>query len=177
MEREVQSILRVAAERGLPSMLIGGNAVILLGYIRTTADLDLMIPASTRSRWLDLLRELGFRFFNGTAAFAQFEAPDKTGPPVDLMMVEEATWQKMRTEAREMNLAGESVLVPKPEYLVALKLHSASSATRSKPEVDWEDIRQIVRICALDPADESFRRIILRYGGENALARIQGFVG
>jgi len=93
------------------------------------------------------------------------------------MFVEAATWEKLLAESREMELAGEPVRLPKPEFLVALKLHSASSPTRSKPESDWEDIRQIVRICGLDPEELAFREIILRYGGDHALARIRGFVG
>ncbi len=175
MEKDVTAILRLASERGLPSLLIGGNAVILLGYIRNTVDLDLLLPEAARSRWLDLMRELGYRFFHGVSAFAQFEPPNPGAPPVDLMFVEQATWEKLIEGAREMDLAGQDVLLPRPEYLVALKLHAANSPTRSKPEVDWEDIRQIVRICGLDPADESFRSLILRYGGEGALRRIQEF--
>jgi hypothetical protein len=173
--QEIIAILRAASERGLPSLLIGANAVIMLGYIRNTVDLDLLVPESSRSDWLDLLRELGYRFFHGVSAFAQFEPPDRIGSPVDLMFVEQSTWEKLSEGAKEMNLAGERVLLPRPEYLVALKLHAAASPTRSKPEVDWEDIRQIVRIAALDPAEESFRALILRYGGEDALARIQSF--
>ena len=161
--------------RGLPSLLIGANAVIMLGHIRNTIDLDLLVPEYARSEWLDLLRELGYRFFDGAAAFAQFEPLDKTGSPVDLMFVEQSTWEKLKKGAKEMDLGGERVLLPRPEYLVALKLHAAASPTRSKPEVDWEDIRQIVRIAALDPAEESFRALILRYGGEDALAKIQSF--
>jgi hypothetical protein len=172
---EITAILRAASERGLPSLLIGANAVIMLGYIRNTVDLDLLVPEQSRSQWLDLLRELGYRFFHGVAAFAQFEPPDQTGSPVDLMFVEQSTWEKLSEGAKEMDLAGERVLLPRPEYLVALKLHAAASPTRSKPEVDWEDIRQIVRLCALDAREESFRALILRYGGEDALARIQSF--
>jgi hypothetical protein len=173
--QEIIAILRAASERGLPSLLIGANAVIMLGYIRNTVDLDLLVPETSRSDWLDLLRELGYRFFHGVSAFAQFEPANKIGAPVDLMFVEQATWEKIIEGATEMNLAGERVLLPRPEYLVALKLHAAASPTRSKPEVDWEDIRQIVHITALDPAEESFRALILRYGGEDALARIQSF--
>lgn len=170
-------IFRLASERGLPSLLIGANAVILLGYIRNTVDLDLLVPEQSRSEWLDFLRELGYRFFHGVSAFAQFEPPEKTGSPVDLMFVEKETWEKLLEGAHEMQLAGECVLVPRPEYLVALKLHAAASPTRSKPEVDWEDIRQVVRICALDPSrDSSFRALVLRYGGEHALERIQSFI-
>jgi hypothetical protein len=175
MEQSIVRILRGSAERGLPCLLIGENAVILLGYIRTTIDLDFMVPQSMRSRWLDLMRELGRRFYNGTTAFAQFEAPEKGGTPVDLMFVEHATWEKLLSESLEMNLAGESVRLPKPEFLVALKLHSSSSPTRSKPESDWEDIRQIVQICHLNHKEPAIRKIILRYGGENALDQIQKF--
>lgn len=174
-EQEIITVLRAAAERGLPSLLIGANAVLLLGYVRNTIDLDLLVPEQSRSGWLDLMSELGYRLFHGTASFAQFESREKAGPPVDLMFVDRETWEKLLEGAKEMQLASERVRLPRPEYLVALKLHAAASPTRSKPELDWEDIRQIVRICGLDPAEESFRTLILRYGGEDALARIEGF--
>lgn len=174
-EVEVTAVLRLANERGLPNLLIGGNAVIMLGYIRNTIDLDLLVPESSRSGWFDLMRELGYRFFHGVNAFAQFEPAERTGMPVDFMFVEQATWDKLIVDAEEMNLAGERVFLPRPEYLVALKLHAAASPTRRNPEVDWEDIRQIVRICGLDPEEKSFRALILRYGGEDALTEIKQF--
>ena len=58
IEDEIAAILKGAAARGLPSLVIGANAVILLGYIRNTADFDLLVPEEKRSEWLDLLREL-----------------------------------------------------------------------------------------------------------------------
>lgn len=106
MKEEVSAILQLASERNLPSLLIGGNAMILLGYLRNTADLDLLVPDQSRSQWLDLPRELGYRFFHGTPAFAQFEAPAAGGPPVDLMFVDDATWEKLFAGAREVDLAG-----------------------------------------------------------------------
>ncbi|MBX6325332.1 MAG: hypothetical protein IRY93_04770 [Chthoniobacterales bacterium] len=91
------------------------------------------------------------------------------------MIVEQDTWEKLLDEATEMRIASERVRLPRPEYLVALKLHAAASPTRQKPEVDWEDIRQIVRICRLDPTEESFHALILRYGGQDALRKIEAF--
>jgi len=175
LEEEVRTILRVAAERGLPSLLIGANAIVLLGYIRNTIDFDLIVPEESRSQWLDLLGELGYRLFHGASAFAQFEARESAGTPVDLMFVDRATWDRLSDGAREMDLAGQQVLLPRPEHLVALKLHAIRSPTRGKPEIDWEDIRQIVQICALDPEEESFRALILRYGGVDALEKIRRF--
>jgi hypothetical protein len=74
-----------------------------------------------------------------------------------------------------MQLAGQRVLLPQPEHLVALKLHAIQSPCRDKPEVDWEDIRQIVQICAFDQDDDLFRSLILQYGGEDAFERIRRF--
>lgn len=174
-EGDMVAVLRAASARGLPSLLIGGNALILLGHIRNTIDLDLLVPEESRSGWLDLLRELGYRLFHGTGAFAQFEPRDGTGSPVDLMFVEQETWEKLLEGANATQLGGEPVLLPRPEYLVALKLHAATSPTRSKPAVDWEDIRQIIRISRLDPAEGPFRELVLRYGGQDALAKIESF--
>ena len=91
------------------------------------------------------------------------------------MFVNAATWEKLAESSRTGHAAGHEVRTPRPEHLVALKLHAASSPTRSKPEVDWEDIRQIVRICGLDIGDPEFHEIVLRYGGEEAVRRIESF--
>lgn len=133
------------------------------------------MPEEKRSEWLDLIRDLDFRLFHSTEAFVQLDSEHRGGPPVDLMFVDASTWRKLSESAQPANLAGETVLLPRPEFLVALKLHAANSPTRSKPAIDWEDIRQIVRICRLDPEEASFRDLILRYGGADALARIKDF--
>ena len=172
---DIPALLRSASERQLPFLVIGAHAIVSLGFVRNTLDLDLLVPERTRSGWLNLLRELGYRFFHGVAAFAQFEPPNETGVPIDLMFVDEATWQKLAQGALETDLGGVSAPVPRPEHLVALKLHAALSPTRTKPESDWEDIKQIVRLCGLDPKDESFRALIVRYGGQDGLARIEQF--
>ncbi len=173
MEKTLQAILDAAGERGLPFLLIGGNAVILLGYLRNTLDIDLLVQAEKRSVWLDLMRDLGFRFFHGQNAFAQFEAANAENAPVDLMFVDSPTWEHLQAEARPAQAAGRDLRIPRPEHLVALKLHAAASPTRSKPSEDWEDIRQIVRCCQLDPEEEYLKQIILRYGGEDALKKIR----
>src|SRR5687767_3009898 len=175
MQQTLRRILDAAAARGLSCLLIGGNALILLGYIRNTVDLDLLVEADRRSVWLDLMRDLGYRLFHGAGAFAQFESGAAGEPAVDLMFVDGGTWEKLWAGARSGEAASRKVFTPRPEHLVALKLHAASSPTRSKPESDWEDIRQIIRICKLNVEEPEFRAMIFRYGGEKAIARIESF--
>ena len=161
--------------RAVCLLLIGGNALILLGYIRNTIDVDLLVEADRRTAWLDLMRDIGYRLFHGTGAFAQFEPGTAGEPAVDLMFVDAATWGKMRADARLSEAASRTVFTPRAEHLVALKLHAASSPTRGKPETDWEDIRQIMRICDLSAKEPEFRALVLRYGGQKALDRIESF--
>ena len=175
MQETLRRIIEAAHAGRLPFLVIGGNAVILLGYIRNTVDIDLLVESEKRSRWLDLMRKLGLHFLNGTAAFAQFEPAESGDPGIDLMFVGAATWEKLFESSRTGHAVGHEVRMPKPEHLVALKLHAASSPTRSKPAVDWEDIRQIVRICGLNISDPEFREIVRRYGGEEAVRRIESF--
>jgi len=149
--------------------------MILLGFARNTIDLDLLVPTARRSAWLDLMRDLRFRLYHGSDAFAQFEPEGPGMVSVDLMFVEDRTWERLSAEPLERDVAGHPVPIPRAEHLIALKLHSASSPDRQKPETDWEDIRQIIRICGIDSADPGFREMVLRYGGEKALRRIESF--
>jgi len=164
-----------AALKNLPCLLIGGNAVILFGFARNTIDIDLLVPMARRSAWLDLMRELQFRLYHGTDAFAQFEPGGAGMVSVDLMFVDDHTWARLSAGPVERVIEGYSVKLPRPEHLIALKLHSASSPGRSRPEADWEDIRQIIRICGVDASDPQFREMVVRYGGEEAIRRIVSF--
>ena len=175
MQETLRRIIEAANARSLPLLIIGGNALILLGYIRNTIDIDLLVESEKRSKWFDLMKELGLRFFHGTGAFAQFEPVGAGDPGIDLMFVNPVTWKKLSDSSRTAQAAGYEVRTPKPEHLVALKLHAASSPTRSTPATDWEDVRQIVRICELDIADPEFRDLVRRYGGEDAVYRIESF--
>jgi len=175
MKTTLSTVLSAASLRELPCLLIGGNAVIHLAFPRMTIDLDLLVPAEKQSQWLDLMRELGYRFLHGTQVFAQFQPGTSGMAPVDLMFVDAATWISLDSEARQEIIADQPVRIPRVEHLIALKLHAAASPHRDAREQDWEDIRQLVRACHLNPADEYFREIILRYGGQEAMNRILSY--
>ena len=175
MKTTLSAIRDGAAQKKLPFLLIGGNAMILLGFPRNTIDLDLLVPMARRSAWLDLMRDLRFHLYHGSDAFAQFEPGGSGMVSVDLMFVDDRTWERLYAEPLARDVAGHPILIPQPEHLIALKLHSASSPDRQRSEMDWEDIRQIIRICGIDSANPAFREIVLRYGGEKALRRIESF--
>lgn len=69
MTATIERLAYIAQERGIDFVFIGGNAVILSGFARNTIDIGLMICTEHRSRWLDAMRDIGCRLFNGTPSF------------------------------------------------------------------------------------------------------------
>jgi|688.fasta_scaffold88770_5 hypothetical protein len=159
-----------ASKRSMNFLLIGGQAIGALGHPRMTMDIDLLVVASGKSKWEELLGIYGYRCFSEGKGFAQFEgAPG--WPRVDLMLVDEATFTKLRNEALETN----GKFTPSPRHMVALKLHAARSSERDfeKCNQDWLDIKKLIELHNLDPEEANFAALIRRYGGDEALDRIR----
>lgn len=95
-------------------------------------------------------------------------------PPVDLMLVDEGTWAKLMAKAREID-AGEGMHlpVPHPWHLIAMKLAAAKSSARRAGASDWSDIFDLLRTCKIDLADPEFRQLVVQFGREESLRRIE----
>ncbi|NJK92203.1 MAG: hypothetical protein HC904_10460 [Blastochloris sp.] len=94
----LQHLLRTAQDEGLPFLIVGGNALILLGVPRFTRDIDLLITDAYRQAWQNVMEKLGYQLFHRVHAFDQYETIHKEGgssPGVDFMMVDEAVWLKL----------------------------------------------------------------------------------
>lgn len=164
-----------ARREALPFLIVGGHAVILYNVPRFTRDIDLLIPEQALASWLEFLSRFRFRIYHQTDAFVQLE-PAEPGslPPVDLMLVDAATWDKLTAKAEERD-SGRELRLPVPHvwHLIAMKLAASSSAQRRAEALDWADVLQLVKVCKINLADPEFRRIVQQYGGEDALARLQ----
>lgn len=171
----VVELLRRAQQERLPFLLVGGHAVILYQVPRFTRDIDFVVPDEASERWLEFLQRLSYRVYHRTAAFIQLEpATPGTMPPVDLMLVDEGTWAKLMAKAREID-AGDGMLlpVPHPWHLIAMKLTAARSSARRAGASDWSDIFDLLRTCKIDRADPEFRQLVVQFGGEESLRRIE----
>jgi len=117
-----ESIAGEAAKRNLKSVLIGGMAVIEHGYARTTTDVDILVQASDKDAWQRLLESLGYRLHHDGGSFRQYLPQEGTSWPVDLMLVNEASFQGMATAAKSVVLEGAKM------QLISLE-HSVGSQT------------------------------------------------
>jgi hypothetical protein len=163
-----------ADKASLPYLLVGGNAIIHYGVPRFTRDIDLLLPESAVGQWRAFLESRGWACFHATAAFLQFDGKEAGLPPVDLMVVDESTWQSLLAAAVRAPLAGGfSALLPSPLHLVAMKLQAYRGQHRARREQDWADLRHLVdhHLTELPLAD--LRTFVVRHGGPPAWDRLE----
>jgi hypothetical protein len=121
-----------AEAAGLQAVLVGGNAVNLHGYFRTTFDVDLLVQEDCE-RWLVFFQERGYTIFHRTGNFVRLRfAADPVGAlPVDLMLADAHTFQSIRRESLRREIGnGISLVIPKALHLIAMKLHALRSPQR-----------------------------------------------
>ncbi len=169
------AIASAAIEDGLTEfLLIGGNAVIFFGVPRFTEDVDFLIPAAQNQKWRIFLERKGFHFGHATRGFEQFWASSAEFPRIDLMLVDDSTWKKLRNAATLEALTDSlSLWLPAPAHLIAMKLSAAVNKRRAKSEQDWRDVTALIVQCKLSLDDAELQTLIQRYGGNDALAEIR----
>jgi Nucleotidyl transferase of unknown function (DUF2204) len=166
------SVFLALKKTGVPFLVIGGHAVVLHGHLRNTFDLDLLIADSTLATARSALTNLGYRTYFETDAFLQLQAPENF-PPLDLMIVDDQTFDRIEGTANQRMLDGQQIRIPDALRLIALKLHATRDPARRTTETDWQDIASLLVVTNRNLEDHELRSIIAQYGGPGALAEIK----
>jgi hypothetical protein len=88
MQETLRRIIESTNARSLPFSHHRWERVDTSRLYPNTIDINLLVEGEKRSKWIDLIRELGLRLFHGTGAFAQIEAVEAGDPGIDLMLVD-----------------------------------------------------------------------------------------
>jgi predicted nucleotidyltransferase len=152
-----------AAEVNLPFMLIGGNAVVAHGYPRQTQDVDILVRETDRRDWDALMVSLRYRAHHVTRAFHMYAPPEPPLPPVDFMLVDTATFDRLQAGAQKVEMDSVEVSIPSLPHLIALKLHALRQGGNRRP-VDLADIVELIRLNQVDLAKAPYPEILERYG-------------
>lgn len=150
--------------RQLDFLVIGGLAVNLYGFVRDTADLDLLVLWESRGQWQELLIGFGYTIVAERPAFCQFAPPSQGSWPVDLMFVRLPSFKEFLRLSREAEMFGERLRFPALEHLLALKLHALKHSHAGRFLKDYLDVEGLVRANRIDLRQERMRELFLRYG-------------
>jgi len=159
----------VAAD--LRHLLIGGQALNTYGSPRTTLDVDFLIPEMDRDSWQKILSEEGFTLKNDGGNFRQYAPPYQVDWPLDLMIVNKSTFEKLHSASKPVECLGITTRVPSPEHLIALKVHAIRNGSAARMEKDFPDIVRLARMTKLDPDSAAIREIFDRYGNKELYER------
>lgn len=150
-------------EPALQFLIVGGYAVAAHGHTRATFDVDFLVRQAERDAWFTRLRGAGLKLFGETSAFAQFSQPLE-GDGLDLMLVDEPTFQQMWQASEERAFGSSSARVPCLDHLLALKLHALKQALPNRTSKDVEDVEILARRHRLDLRDPRYEQLFLKYG-------------
>lgn len=120
-----------AEAEGLEAVLVGGNAVNLHSYCRTTFDVDLLVRETDCERWLSYFQSHGYAPFHRTPNFVRlrFVNDPAEALPVDLMLADPQTFATIQRDSRRCDIGnGLSLAIPSPLHLIAMKLLSEKSS-------------------------------------------------
>lgn len=161
-----------AADKKLRYLVIGGLAVNFYGYSRDTSDLDFFISHDDRVEWMNLLADFGYKDFHDGGSFIQYQAPEKSAWPVDLMLVQEKTFAPILGACVGADLFGVKTRVPSLEHLIVLKLHALKNTRTQRFLKDFLDVENLIRINQLDVKSKEVRELFNKYGTPDLYEKI-----
>ena len=171
---ELPDFIRLGQEEPpLRFLIIGGYAVAAHGHTRATFDVDFLVRRADRDAWFTRITAAGLKRFGETRAFAQFTPPDG-GDSLDLMFVEDATFEPIWAKSEEWNFSKSRARIPHLEHLLALKLHAMKQPLLHRTTKDAEDIEMLVRRNHLDLRQPGYEALFRKYGNREIYETILG---
>jgi hypothetical protein len=173
--RQLGQIKAAAAGANLPFLVIGGWAVCAHGYARLTNDLDLLARKEDRENWNSLLDGMGYVSSFQPPSFGHWNPPDLPAYTIlDVMFVNDSTFQKMWLAAQEVGVEGTASKIPSLEHLMALKLHALRYGGERRKLKDHDDLNNLITVNRVDTKSDSFRELCLKFGTKEIYERLRG---
>ncbi len=147
------ALAALAEIEGLDAVLVGGNAVNLHAYSRTTFDVDLLVRELDMERWIAFFASRGYAISRRTPNFIRlcFAADPGGALPVDLMLANDETFLKIRSESLRRDLGNDLTLaIPSALHLIAMKLHALHNPQRVERGTDLQDVRHLIKTGRVD---------------------------
>jgi nucleotidyltransferase AbiEii toxin of type IV toxin-antitoxin system len=145
--RELDVVDKFFARGGFRAAVIGGVALTAYGHPRMTLDLDMVTEAGAQETLVEFMESQGFETLHRSSGYSNHRHSDRNRGRVDFMYVGGHTTDKLFASAKTLpGPGGRSILVPKPEHLIAMKVQAMKDA----PERTWEDLVDIAYLFRLD---------------------------
>lgn len=158
-------------------LVCGGHAVNAHQVIRKTGDLDLVVRERDVPEWRTHLVGFGYGVFHEDTAFLQLRPPTTTGWPIDLVVVDDGTFDAMKGAARPFTFGGATCLIPSVEHLIAMKLHAIRFGGEARMRKDGIDVVELAEVNGIDLLGADFRSLCERFADARVYERVLQYAG
>ena len=160
--KNIPDILRALTDSGVQFVVVGGIAVQLHGFVRTTIDLDMVLAMDdpNLTKFIEVANQFGLAPIipvsieslknaqqidqwhreKGMLAFALRE-PQVAGCVIDVLVRPEVTFDELKADAVRVDLFNRTLKIASIEHLLFMK----RIANRPKDRVDIEALEKIQR--------------------------------
>lgn len=157
-------------------VLIGGHAFIAYGSDRNTNDIDILVCEKHLDIWLKIFREMRYEVINKSITFVRFHQKDFAAWPVDIMLVNEHTYNLIIENSRKTKFEKVEIKIPSEQDLISLKLHALKSGQEDRFYKDFNDIIFLMRKSSLDVKSDDFRQLCLKYATIDIYEKLKSFL-
>lgn len=175
--KPLDELSTLAAAHHLDFILCGGHAVNAYQVIRKTGDVDLIVRERDLGQWRRALLALGYSVFHEDAAFLLLSPPTVAGWPIDLLVVDDTTFDGLKRAARPFAFGSTTCLIPSVEHLIAMKLHALRFSAEQRMRKDGVDIVDLAEANGLDLLGDAFRALCDRFADDRVYERILLYAG
>ncbi|MBI4025401.1 MAG: nucleotidyl transferase AbiEii/AbiGii toxin family protein [Verrucomicrobia bacterium] len=159
---------------GIRWLLVGGFAVNFHGVSRYTADLDLLVTDAAYPMIFAILQKIGYREFHRQESFARLRSENLYLMDIDMLFVDDRTFEKMWEVSCAATVKNSSVRVPTIQHLFAMKLHALKYGHAGRQRKDLDDVRDLAAVCQLDLCSDEFRELCRRFADDKVYQLITG---
>lgn len=144
LERVLRGLAVRFRERAVRYGLMGGYAVAIHGYPRTTVDLDFLVDREDLGKIDEILADMGFEIRHRSEDVSQFVSSSDELGAIDFVHAFREASVRMLGRARPARLfpEGPDVLVLAVEDVVGLKIQAIANAPHRRSQ-DLADIQQL----------------------------------
>lgn len=172
MKSTPELIAECLSQAGVKAILVGGLAMEAHGYGRQTYDLDCLIVGSDAEPFEKALLAAGYTREPTGGNFRRYVPATVYHAPVDVLLVESDTFERMFKESRPWRYGEVTLRVPSLPHLIALKLH----AIRNNSVREARDLGDVAELLAANPGaigEEELADLCAKYGPAGIRERLR----
>jgi hypothetical protein len=173
----LRTIIAYSESQNLPFVIIGGHAMSAHGIARQTADIDLLVPNTTHQQWIDLLSKLRYTSFQDDPRFARFKPDTIAAWPIDIMFVDQATFDKIYSESFLAEFGYTTAHVASALHMITLKIHALKYPQEHRSSKDYDDVVKLISKNKNEITITQLEGICLKYATPELFCRLEKDLG